>query len=61
MKKSQDRFIYFGEDDFLDEDDWMGDGAIAILENETDASNVCLACRRCENDKIRLISYNWKL
>ncbi len=55
MKKSQDRFIYFGGDD------WMGDGAIVILENETDASNVCLACRRCENDKIRLISYNWKL
>jgi len=23
MKKNQDRFIYFSEDDFPDEDDWM--------------------------------------
>jgi len=50
MKKNQDRFIYFGEDDFPDEDDWMDGDAIMILGNETDASSVCLTCRKCEND-----------
>jgi len=37
MKKNQDRFIYFGGDDFPDEDDWMGDDTIMILGNETNA------------------------
>jgi hypothetical protein len=28
MKKNQDRFTYFGEDDFLDEDDWVDDDTV---------------------------------
>lgn len=40
MKKNQDRFIYFGEDDFSDEDDWMDDDTIMILGNETNAPSL---------------------
>jgi len=40
MKKNQDRFTYFGEDDFPDEDDWVDDDTVdddtvTFLGNET--------------------------
>ena len=47
MKKNQDRFTYFGEDDFPDEDDWVDDDTVdddtvdddnvMFLGNETNA------------------------